>query len=213
MNRDKERGHRMSELLLIGDVHGKFRQYVDLVRDVPRSIQIGDYGVGFPSWTVDREILADVGPEHRFIRGNHDNPSVCRDMDNCIPDGHYDADLDMFFVGGALSIDSSIRQEGVDYWHDEELSYGELCDVYDKYVEAKPRIMITHDVAEEVALELFPFYKGRRRSVTRQAFQAMFEAHRPELWVFGHWHRSAMRPVQGTMFRCLAELNTMRVEV
>jgi len=39
----------MSEILLIGDVHGKWEQYADLLKKYSpdRSIQIGDLGWGF----------------------------------------------------------------------------------------------------------------------------------------------------------------------
>ena len=43
-------------------------------------------------------------------------------------------------------------------------------------------------------------------SRTRQAFQAMFEAHQPDLWVFGHWHHSFDGVLDGTRFVCLNEL-------
>ena len=41
-----------------------------------------------------------------------------------------------------------------------------------------------------------------------QAFAAMFEYHRPDVWIFGHWHRSASAVVDGTRFQCLGELRT-----
>jgi hypothetical protein len=34
-------------MLLIGDVHGRFRAYKRIIKSAPASIQVGDMGVGF----------------------------------------------------------------------------------------------------------------------------------------------------------------------
>ncbi len=48
-------------------------------------------------------------------------------------------------------------------------------------------------------------------SRTMQALNAMFELHRPDLWFFGHWHRSAGAVIDGTRFQCLGELRCCSV--
>ena len=71
----------------------------------------------------------------------------------------------------------------------------------------KSRIMVTHDAPADAIRAMFPGDRVRRHlSRTMQALNAMFEYHRPDLWIFGHWHRSAGAVVDGTRFQCLGEL-------
>jgi hypothetical protein len=44
------------------------------------------------------------------------------------------------------------------------------------------------------------------------AFQRMFEAHKPKLWIHGHWHVSRMNMYEGTVFICLPELGTIDID-
>src|SRR5688572_16611885 len=119
----------------IGDVHGKFERYKKIIKRCTDSIQVGDMGVGFRKWKGG-ELVYDTNPpydamvdgNHRFIRGNHDNPYVCLKHGQWIPDGTYDG-LRMF-VGGALSIDKEWRTIGESYWEDEELSQVDLWNIY-----------------------------------------------------------------------------------
>ena len=125
----------------------------------------------------------------------------------------------VMFVGGALSIDKQFRQEGFSWWPDEELSVGELMLLTDRYIGERPRAMITHECPEDIALFEMARLSGstkldpRFASRTRQAFQSMWSAHSPELWVFGHWHRSFDQVCNGTRFICLAELEPLDIEL
>jgi hypothetical protein len=191
----------------IGDIHGKIGPYLNLLTDCTKSTQVGDFGVGFGSLKADRvdSLLAEG---HRFIRGNHDSPAECAKSKQWIPDGHYERG--MMFVGGANSIDREYRIEGVSWWLDEELSYSELGNMIDRYIENKPRVMVTHDAPESAVARFFNCYDGNR---TRQAFENMLAFHRPEFWIFGHWHRHVDCVVNGTRFICLAELEFIDLEI
>lgn len=214
---------------IIGDIHGKIYDYraYSLVTEIRArhivepeySVQVGDFGIGFFSeFWHEREIeWQKEHPQHRFIRGNHDDPALCKTMPGYIADGTIENDV--MFIGGAYSIDKDWRTPGVDWWPDEELSYEELDKMFDKYVEAKPRVMITHDCPTQVAYEMFiskglgmegvPVIKTR----TAEAFQAMWEEHKPEEWYFGHWHNTRNMTIDGTKFQCLGELDYIDVEL
>src|SRR5215475_1197882 len=104
----------------IGDVHGKFEPYKRLIKDRRDTIQVGDMGVGFQGWRNGELVYLTNPPydrmvegNHRFIRGNHDNPGVCRQQRQWIADGAVEGD--MMFVGGAFSIDREWRTEGLDW--------------------------------------------------------------------------------------------------
>jgi predicted phosphodiesterase len=180
----------------IGDVHGKMKQYVAITQGIEASIQVGDFGAGFSP-------LPNIDINHRFIRGNHDDPAICAKSPNWIPDGTIDNDT--FFVGGAYSIDKDDRTIGRDWWDDEEISWGKLNELIDVYANVKPRIMVTHDCPRQIATTLWSFLlTGGSR--TSSALQAMLEIHQPEIWLFGHYHTNINKVINGTQFICLAEL-------
>lgn len=211
----------MTTVRLIGDVHGKFRSYRDIIRDVPFSIQVGDMGVGF-SALRGGEISELTNPpfdsmskgRHLFIRGNHDNPGVCRQHKYWIPDGSVVDGI--YCLGGAVSIDRVWRTEGMDWWPDEECGYAELEKMIDDYAAIKPDVVVTHECPDSIAGEILAaFRKGRIEdgSRTRQALERMFAIHQPRLWFFGHWHTSMDFMRAGTIFRCLAELEYVDVDL
>lgn len=198
--------------LYIGDVHGKYSRYEKLIQDTRDTVQVGDMGVGFIN-PVNMKFWANPPHKrmyegnHRFIRGNHDNPGVCKTHSQCIPDGTIEDGK--MFIGGALSIDKALRYEGYDWWEQEELSYVELDTLISTYIQARPHTMVTHDCPQEIASSLLwesAMAKIGYPSRTRQAFQSMWSAHSPALWVFGHWHHSFDFTTNGTRFVCLAEL-------
>ncbi len=190
----------------IGDVHAKFDQYVQLIENCERSIQVGDFGLGF------REPPA-IKPEHRFIRGNHDSPALCREHPNWIED--VSVQDGVYFLGGGLSIDSHWRVEGVSWWADEELSINQLFDAIDGFKAISPSVVVTHDCPETVAHVIGKHngYKLDFPSRTRRALDSMFHLHQPKLWIFGHWHMSLDQVVNGTRFVCLNELQTIDINL
>lgn len=186
----------------IGDVHGKMAEYMFITDGCKESIQVGDFGAGFVQ-------LFDMSPNHRFIRGNHDSPDVCREHPNWIPD--LTVENDIMFLGGAWSIDHEHRVPGVSWWYDEELSWSSLYDGIEIYNRVKPRVMVTHDGPDDVMKSFFP-YKDRS-SRTSEALQAMFDSYQPEFWLQGHWHESVDKIVNGTRFIVLPELGYIDIDI
>ncbi len=191
--------------VFIGDVHGKCDRYHQIIREHSDTIQVGDMGIGFVDCFPLKEM---INGNHRFIRGNHDNPFECINNSQWIKDGC--VENDMMFMGGAYSIDKAYRTPGRDWWPEEELSYPELTQMIDIYIVTKPRIMVTHDAPLFLTAELYPTSNILTR--TGQALQYMFEIHRPESWVFGHHHISLDVTILGTRFVCLAELETKQID-
>ena len=214
---------------LVGDIHGKFYDYEvsSLNRGlrhktdhVPTySVQVGDFGIGFNSkyWHEQVNSWMIDNPTHRFIRGNHDDPAMCKTMAGYIPDGTVENDV--MYVGGAWSIDQAYRVEGISWWHDEELSVHELDKIYDEYVKIKPNFLISHDCPTSIAWEMF-ISRGlglsgfnQIKTRTGEALQAMFEAHQPKFHFFGHWHQTRELTLYGTRFVCLGELDYVDVDL
>lgn len=202
-------------MLLIGDVHGRFRAYKRIIKSAPASIQVGDMGVGFiriraglEGGDSDVQYLPNpphyaMVPGHRFIRGNHDNPHVCRRHSQWIPDGCIDGKV--MFVGGARSTDRQFRTSGYDWWPEEQLLEEDFGCITEKYLRAKPAVMVSHDCPVDVA-PLVNSHHSLEHTRTNNSLQLMWEAHQPELWIFGHHHVSFDEVANGTRFVCLAEL-------
>jgi hypothetical protein len=211
----------------IGDVHGKYSRYKTILNNSPhRTIQVGDMGVGFRS-----HVTGDFGAnppfdlmvekDARFIRGNHDNPEVCREHRRCIPDGMVEDNT--MFIGGAFSIDRAARIPDFSWWKDEEISQDRLDELVVEMQVIEPEIMVTHECPERIAALIVGSMRNlstggamkmdpRFASRTRVAFDAMLEGHRPKLWLFGHWHIPFDRVVEGTRFICLPELAYIDVD-
>jgi predicted phosphodiesterase len=71
-------------IILIGDIHGRIPDYLRLVATLQpgsRSIALGDVYIGRPGVH-----LPELPPEHKFIRGNHDDPKLCREHPNYLGD-------------------------------------------------------------------------------------------------------------------------------
>lgn len=205
------------KIRFIGDIHGKYLPYLTLIEDVENSIQIGDFGLGFgsrgePSY-VD-SLFKDYPGDHRYIRGNHDSPSHCKQSTRWIPDGTVEGNI--MFIGGAASIDQAWRTEGKDWWADEELSIHRLHDMLNLYEMIKPEILVTHDCPEFLANEvMIPLVNGIKNfpSRTRDALDAMHHVHKPKIHLFGHWHYPLDIDYNGTRFICIPELSYIDLEV
>lgn len=188
-------------MLFIGDVHGKYEEYIAITETCSESIQVGDMGAGFRK-------LPKVGLNHRFCRGNHDSPEVCKKSPNWIPDGFYENGL--MAIGGAWSIDWRSRIVGVSWWIEEELTIRELDGIINKYENVKPEVMVTHDCPTIVANQMISLSQ-QDSSRTRQALDTMFEIHKPKLWIAGHHHISFRKVIQDTEFILLAELEFVNI--
>jgi hypothetical protein len=203
-------------IVLIGDVHGKTGTYQKMIRRMPpgqRTIQLGDMGIGFPYAGLHK-----MPDEHKWFRGNHDNPEKCRLNYNYLGDFGYLPEDRLFWLAGAFSIDRAWRVQGETFWIDEELSFEELGKAVHLYNQVKPEFVISHEAPARAGRALLddlmgPYFSAKQEccnSRTSQALQIMLEAHQPKEWVFGHYHVNKTFQVSQieTKFTCVAELST-----
>ena len=201
-------------MFFIGDIHGKWEEYFDLLEafGTQKSIQVGDFGFGFK-----KDIPDSWNMNHRFIRGNHDDPAACKIHLNCL--GDYGVTEDgIFFVGGGYSIDVTWRKS-VQYqypypiwWEDEEIAEVEFEKILELYELTKPKIIVSHDCPSEVRDILIgddvPLYRNR---TSDGLLSAMFKVYQPALWVFGHYHKSFDSTINNTRFVSLDELEIFKL--
>lgn len=195
-------------ITLIGDVHGKYKRYHEIIREKDRyshSIQIGDFG-------FDYETLRNVDPKnHVFIGGNHDNYDKVNSVPNYLGDYGYVNDfngVDFFFFRGAYSIDRQYRTIGVDWWEQEQLKIEDFIKARELYRDIKPDLVLTHDCPQSLYSYLLPPNAKIYENITSWALEELFNIHQPKFWRFGHFHKSWRKVVNGTDFRCLNELET-----
>jgi len=208
---------RNIDMRLIGDIHGDIHAYENITNGCTESVQVGDFGVGFlPEITqeyVDTQLHAEG--RHKFIRGNHDDPAMCKERPGYIEDGTYDAERGILYIGGAWSIDWQLRTPGYSWWEDEELSMHELVRMHELMVYHEPRMVVTHDAPTSAIYEMYIKPRNARQFKTRtaEALDGMFARHQPELWVFGHWHADMDAYINRTRFVCLGINSYMDVPI
>lgn len=211
-------GSIVSKFRYIGDIHGRNQPYLDIVRISPYpTVQVGDYGCGFTINPITTFLPNEIN-RHFFIRGNHDHPLKCKEQDNWIPDGHFDEEHKILYVGGANSIDRMYRREGIDWWPEEQLTIGELDAIIDNAQKNPPEIIISHECPEFISdaiCTLAHYRKFNDDNRTRMALQALYHLNvgkTPKLHIFGHWHVDADLRINGTRFICLNELSYIDID-
>jgi len=204
-------------MLLIGDIHAQFWDYREIIKrsGAKRSLQLGDFGLGFRDSMAFPD-MSDIEGEHLFIRGNHDNPALCRAdkhhagefgvLEGSYIGGAFDK---LFFIAGAWSIDWTYRTPGISWWEDEQLSQEQLDKAIEKYKEVKPEIVCSHDCPTIILHHLH----GSRVIPTRtsQAMDIMLMERKPSYWFFAHHHVSWRKNIDGCTFICLNEMETINI--
>jgi predicted phosphodiesterase len=217
----------VTRVRFIGDTHGNTDLLEQALLDFDAGnieciYHVGDIGMGFNDKGLE-PIFSYIWHEKIpfiAVRGNHDNPNhwvfdhesegstSSYKMYAGIKSGFYPDHVMTFVINGALSIDQHRRIESVDWWPNEEHTINEFNSLVDSFETNKPRFVISHDGPQSILENhFFPSEKGKMMyaSRTRQALDAMLTLHKPELWVFGHWHEYRDKVINGTRFICVAK--------
>jgi hypothetical protein len=88
------------------------------------------------------------------------------------------------FMGGADSIDKSMRYIGVDWFPDEVVKESDLDNLPDVNVD----IFVTHTCPEELLSEMLTHNRLKAHDPSQQALSELWKRYKPDLWFFGHWH-------------------------
>jgi len=195
----------MLDILLIGDVHCQNTKYETIIQNHRgKSIQLGDFGYDTEhKWMLKYKDCEN----HKILFGNHDYYPLVNEKHSL---GHYGMYEGLFFVRGAETpwFDRGRRMMGVDLFENEQLSYSEMTDAFDMYVKEKPEIVISHDCPAFLKYSEFGYSDS---NVTCNGLDAMFDAHKPKYWYFGHYHKPIQTTYNGCVFRCLDELETVLI--
>jgi hypothetical protein len=122
----------------------------------------------------------------------------------------------IFCIGGAKSIDSHYRTEGLNWWADEELSYSQFLKLCDDYEKLKPEVVVAHEMPESltyIVCSKCNLTKYDDKSITRQFLDNILEIHKPDLFIHGHWHVDHHTIHNGVEYIGLGELKHLDLEL
>lgn len=207
------------QLRIIGDVHGKMKDYFAKARIAQYSVQVGDLSTRPGDYFLLEDNLNPAN--HRVVAGNHDcytenNGKFVYQPDHFLGNfgTHYiEGWGEFFYLRGGHSIDWETRTIGLDWWSAEQLSYDDCCLALDFYNANKPEFVITHECPTSVidSISTLKMFDGKiiLPSMTSRLLQTMLELHQPKTWVFGHHHKQKVIRAGKTTFYCLEELGTL----
>lgn len=205
----------MTKILFVGDTHADehsvvlannlaFQQECDLI------FQVGDFGYTFDRKPQDKRFMEAV--EHApvpwwFIRGNHDDTEWLKEasgMDCLYGEEIVEARPNMFWVpdlcrveidgvsfaclGGAFSIDKSLRTAWISYWPDENpsLAHGDI---------KQADVLVSHDTPDSLwslvqpyCLSDLPIKLEMQSKQSRLIVEDYFQFVEPKIVVHGHYH-------------------------
>ncbi len=216
------------DVYLIGDIHGKFNQLIELLHPIQDSILVcvGDFGIGFEK-TFDAEMaildyinkqMISSGNTFHVIRGNHDDPKYfskeMEDMDfSQLKFSVYNsfelAGYKTLFVGAAISIDRSGRKEGKAI---SPIPTDLPNDIFE--------LIITHNAPNFVNHSSHNLYDELGNPVKtdvlndRKILDDLYERQKKTVkkWFYGHFHNSQFMNLENTHFRCLDELEIIQLQ-
>lgn len=197
------------QLALIGDVHekiaefNKIRSFIRKKEPIP-IIQLGDFGFDEAHHWAKNNLCAD----EKVLFGNHDDYKQINEK-HSLGNFGYIKQYDLFYVRGAYSIDKVKRKSYIDWYPEEELSYGQMNDAFKLYMDKKPSFLISHDCSDIVRQHMF----GDGESTATSYFlEQLIDAHAPDIHVFGHHHVNKFAKVGKTSYICLGENQYMIFE-
>lgn len=193
-------------ITVIGDIHGKINDYWKILSKIKSgsSIQLGDFGFKkHHTWHLE-----NISNNHKVLFGNHDDYTFLHESHSL---GNYSIiNDDIMCIRGGYSIDKSQRVFGIDYFSNEELDYMEQREIIEVYERIKPKIVITHETPKFMVDEFVGYVDTY--SNTSRFLQHLYELHKPDIWLFGHYHKDYSKVIDNTNFICLAELSTYEIK-
>jgi len=205
----------------IGDVHGKYGEYIPLAKQADYSLCVGDIGLNYNSLQKHLD-----STKHKCIGGNHDNYSLNENGEFFVQTPHFLGDFgvytipnftDIFFVRGAWSIDRKWQEARGTWFPDEQLSYDKRQQALELYKTVKPNYVVTHSCPFSVVSLVgnpniareFGHKKNSIITDTNLLLEEMLDFHQPKLWIFGHFHVNRTVIHRNTIFTCIDELSVL----
>lgn len=209
------------KIIITGDVHGRFGVLNNLIEKEKPELIIcsGDFGY-WPNFPYIEQIKSINTKRTKllWIDGNHEDHWALREfqsynlssrsqlkmLDNLyyMPRGStYELEdgRKILFMGGGLSIDKHLRTEGIDWFSEELITYGDLHNLPKEKID----IIISHTGPTEFVNTVKQFYGERFHDPSEEALSQLLEMYHPKLWLFSHFHTYKTDFFNGTRWICL----------
>lgn len=210
-----------THLKIIGDVHEKIHQYLQITQNTTHTIQIGDLAIN----PQKIQLINQLNPNnHKILPGNHDNYTQNQKRQYQHQTPHYLKDYgthhipqigNIYYIRGAHSIDQHQRTQNQNWWPNEQLTYQQATKALKHYTQQnpKPQIIITHDAPQTIIPHITTHYNGKKiqPSLTQQLLQQILQTHPPKTWIFGHHHKPLNKTINNTHYICLPELHHITI--
>jgi len=200
-------------IFCIGDIHGKFNELAERIRQIPPNSHIlcvGDIGLGFEDSNHPSCLFYanDVAAEM--------NTCLMADVDSLELEGQ-----NIIFVGGAISVDRSHegRINGYSWWKEEPVHDSSASRVYQIVEEFGPAdLLITHagpittlPVLDEFDPNIYHYTQDdpfllHDINIERTRLSDCVQYSRAPMVVYGHYHIPLSYENTGVKYRCVAEL-------
>jgi hypothetical protein len=231
----------ITTIVASGDLHGKIESLVFKLQEQYKLTNCicfcaGDIGLGFHKENYYHQLFKHLNDKliknnnHLLmIRGNHDDPaywnSTQYNTSNILLIPDYTMvqirGKNILCIGGAISVDRTLRKSGVSYWEGEDFQYQEkpLNGIL-------PDVIITHSSPDFC----FPFTKDgitdwmkkdpelqndvdkERQDHTKVFEKILKNGAIPSEWIYGHFHNSHVMYHQQTKFVLLNELELYEIK-
>jgi hypothetical protein len=213
-------------IVFLGDHHGVWWELLwelenKKIRDC-YVVSVGDCGIGFLDKKTELSRIQTLNDDFKSrninflgIRGNHDDPSYFTGDDRIqLSNFELIEDYSVYehsskliqFIGGAISIDRTGRQEGKSYWKGEGLNF-------DKDKLQKVDILVTHTAPswcfpQQFNEMVYGWAKEddsllRELTKERSVMDEIFEVCKPTLHLYGHFHSSWTEEINGCKHKLL----------
>lgn len=217
-------------LVVVGDIHGEFSELLWRIKtkkiEDTTFIIAGDCGIGFDKSLSDiyrrkrfDKKLGDSGNTILCIRGNHDDPKYFKYPDfidfpclKTVSDySHLTwGDRKILIIGGGISVDKEWRLKEEEktgkkcWWEDEGITRDSEGDLLDR----KEDIIISHMAPicfgpSLVRLPETPWETWAAERSDREYLSTILKETRPEMWIFGHYHKSTSGFYEDCLWRGL----------
>lgn len=210
-------------LTIVGDVHNKMQEFLQLIEDKEAVLQIGDFGFEY-------SVLDNLSPEKIKIgRGNHESHDLIPNYPHFLPKFGMNehGGVKFFSIWGGFSIDYKIRLEkemdGIwpkTWFENEECLQEELEEATRLYKELRPDLVICHESPTSIArlignddiLKNHGFDPKTFTSRTAEAIERCVSEHAPKVLIHGHFHLNNDHIFNGIRYICLDELTHIEID-
>lgn len=204
-------------ILLAGDWHGNIHAAIAAIESAQREkasriLQVGDFGFwhGITGekfmWEVQK-LARQAGIPVYVVPGNHENYDLLRiwERENAKDeDGFVRIASHLKFaprglvwnwegknflgLGGAVSVDRDWREQGIDYWVEEEIQDSDVDTSIDNADGLDIDYLVTHDCSNKTpfGFQIIPDFKSL---LNREKIDKVLKAVKPKMQFHGHMHR------------------------